>query len=331
MPQNPRTYIRWPNGARTEAVFDPEDNAAIIGTIPPEYTLSFTPDKNFTVVCPFCPENWRGLNIVCANDEQTMAIIEPLDPVVDGHLLAIHRLHTPNAASNPRIAGDLMAYAADYVRDFCESANIITSIGPAATQTVTHTHIHIVPREEGDGLPLPWTPQHEAREREQAARDIQEAREKFAADMRARGMTPKPGDRYATRAEAADALSRISEARVQSHWNERFNQAEARETARAQREDDPAWERMEEDREIARQQREEAEAREDNNLIREEDIEYHTHAQAVPGGSWSIKLVHRPTRIWVDADSRDHKSQLQARAWALGILTTKLQAVGWKP
>jgi diadenosine tetraphosphate (Ap4A) HIT family hydrolase len=39
-------------------------------------------------------------------------------------------------------------------------ANIITSIGPAASQTVMHTHLHIVPRTEGDGLHLPWTGQH---------------------------------------------------------------------------------------------------------------------------------------------------------------------------
>jgi len=38
-------------------------------------------------------------------------------------------------------------------------ANIITSIGSAATQTVMHAHIHIVPRAEGDGLKLPWADQ----------------------------------------------------------------------------------------------------------------------------------------------------------------------------
>ena len=41
-------------------------------------------------------------------------------------------------------------------------SNLITSIGPAATQTVPHLHLHLVPRRPGDGLPLPWTPQHSA-------------------------------------------------------------------------------------------------------------------------------------------------------------------------
>lgn len=37
------------------------------------------------------------------------------------------------------------------------AANIITSRGSAATQTVYHLHLHVVPRREGDGLGLPWT------------------------------------------------------------------------------------------------------------------------------------------------------------------------------
>jgi histidine triad (HIT) family protein len=37
--------------------------------------------------------------------------------------------------------------------------NFITSAGKAATQSVMHLHIHIVPRQEGDGLLLPWSGQ----------------------------------------------------------------------------------------------------------------------------------------------------------------------------
>lgn len=41
------------------------------------------------------------------------------------------------------------------------AANLITSKGPEATQTVHH--LHVVPRQADDGLPLPWTPQRTAR------------------------------------------------------------------------------------------------------------------------------------------------------------------------
>lgn len=54
-----------------------------------------------------------------------------------------------------RRAAELMAEHPD--------ANIITSKGSLATQTVFHLHVHLVPRAAGDGLPLPWTPRRAAR------------------------------------------------------------------------------------------------------------------------------------------------------------------------
>jgi histidine triad (HIT) family protein len=38
-----------------------------------------------------------------------------------------------------------------------KSFNLITSQGAAATQTVMHLHLHLVPRTDGDGLKLPWS------------------------------------------------------------------------------------------------------------------------------------------------------------------------------
>ncbi|AEJ92239.1 histidine triad nucleotide binding protein [Mycobacterium phage Optimus] len=110
-----------------------------------------------TAGCVFCPDNWPNLDIVKYTG--TGAIVVPLNPVVDGHVLVIHRAHSADAAADPMIAADLMCAAALWIHYRDIQANIITSIGPAATQTVFHTHVHIVPRAEGDGLPLPWTPQ----------------------------------------------------------------------------------------------------------------------------------------------------------------------------
>lgn len=113
--------------------------------------------------CPFCEDNWTSLDIVAdlTNIEgHRLAIINPLDPVTSGHVLVICGKHTSDAAADPRIAGQLVRAAAWYVRGANIQANIITSIGEYATQTVKHTHVHVVPRREGDELPLPWTPQH---------------------------------------------------------------------------------------------------------------------------------------------------------------------------
>ena len=108
--------------------------------------------------CPFCKPNWPNLNIV-TRPSVHVRIINPLHPVTAGHVLVIHDRHTVDAADDPRTAAVLMHAAASYVRFHRLQANIITSIGPDATQTVFHAHLHVVPRRLGDGLTLPWTGQ----------------------------------------------------------------------------------------------------------------------------------------------------------------------------
>lgn len=55
---------------------------------------------------------------------------------------------------------EAMGAAAAYARDWLPNAefNLITSSGRAATQTIDHVHVHLVPRRPGDGLLLPWSP-----------------------------------------------------------------------------------------------------------------------------------------------------------------------------
>lgn len=86
-------------------------------------------------------------------------LIAPLNPVTVGHVLVIPRRHVMDALTDPTLTGAMFAHAAEWAGWPC---NLITSAGPAATQTVMHLHVHVVPRQEHDGLPLPWTPQQEA-------------------------------------------------------------------------------------------------------------------------------------------------------------------------
>ena len=110
--------------------------------------------------CPFCPINWGKLNILdhCVGDATApeMILFVSLQPVVAGHVLVASARHSTDAADNPMIAADLMEFAASWVANQGIQANIITSIGRDATQTVFHTHLHVVPRKAGDGLMLPW-------------------------------------------------------------------------------------------------------------------------------------------------------------------------------
>lgn len=87
--------------------------------------------------------------------------IRPLGPVVDGHVLIVPRVHVEDAGSDPTVTAAVMSRASELLADV-PSGNLIMSRGAAATQTVPHLHVHLVPREQGDGLPLPWTTQQAA-------------------------------------------------------------------------------------------------------------------------------------------------------------------------
>ncbi|WP_285475268.1 HIT domain-containing protein [Actinoplanes sp. NBRC 101535] len=84
--------------------------------------------------------------------------IRPIGGVHPGHTLVIPRTHVADVGVDPVVSAWTMARAAELAGEL-DAANIITSRGAAATQTVFHLHIHVVPRSHGDGLPLPWTPQ----------------------------------------------------------------------------------------------------------------------------------------------------------------------------
>ena len=79
----------------------------------------------------------------------------PLNPVIDGHVLIIPRLHVPDAVASPDVTAATMRRAVELAWE-SPSSNILTSIGKPATQSIFHLHIHVVPRAAGDQLMLPW-------------------------------------------------------------------------------------------------------------------------------------------------------------------------------
>lgn len=110
--------------------------------------------------CVFCKiaNAEAPAQIVFENDACVCFV--PLNPVTEGHVLAIPRAHVPSALASPEWAGITMRVAAEYAKHRkYEGVNFITSCGEVATQSIFHLHIHIVPRRERDGLMLPWTGQ----------------------------------------------------------------------------------------------------------------------------------------------------------------------------
>ncbi|MFJ1900521.1 HIT family protein [Streptomyces sp. NPDC088115] len=89
--------------------------------------------------------------------------IRPRGGVNDGHTLVIPRVHVADWIENPAITGATATRASELAQELgLTVGNLITSAGEEATQSVFHLHLHLVPRQRNDGLPLPWTPQQEA-------------------------------------------------------------------------------------------------------------------------------------------------------------------------
>ena len=97
-------------------------------------------------------------------DEHVVAFF-PLVPATLGHTLVIPREHLADIwALDGATAGHLAQATlrvADAVRRAMspEGLNIIQSNGEAATQTVPHLHVHVVPRWHGDAVGRIWPPE----------------------------------------------------------------------------------------------------------------------------------------------------------------------------
>jgi histidine triad (HIT) family protein len=103
--------------------------------------------------CPFCNIiNGHAPATIIEEWDDALAI-EPLGPVVPGHVLVIPKQHVRDYLEDPDVTAATMRRAAGLGN---RPSNIITSAGREATQTVLHLHLHIVPRAAGDGLALPW-------------------------------------------------------------------------------------------------------------------------------------------------------------------------------
>lgn len=117
-----------------------------------------------TQPCPFCAIVAREASATIVREWDDAIAIVPLNPVVRGHVLVLPKVHVETFFSSPDVSAATMRRAAELLHGVerwqePRDHNVITSAGRAATQTVMHLHVHIVPRDHDDGLMLPWTNQ----------------------------------------------------------------------------------------------------------------------------------------------------------------------------
>ena len=115
--------------------------------------------------CEFCE--------IVANEEPAREVLRtesivaffPTNPATLGHTLIIPRDHFPDIwsldESTSRKLTDATLRVARAVKKAIamDGLNIIQSNGEAATQTVFHLHVHVVPRQLNDGIGRIWPPE----------------------------------------------------------------------------------------------------------------------------------------------------------------------------
>lgn len=112
--------------------------------------------------CEFCRiAAGAGPARIVFEDEGSIGFL-PLRPAVTGHTLVIPRSHVRDiwalSPDDARPLLDATLLLARAIRDAFDpdGLNIINSSGAAATQTVFHLHVHLVPRWDDDGFGDIW-------------------------------------------------------------------------------------------------------------------------------------------------------------------------------
>lgn len=116
--------------------------------------------------CPFCRIAAHEDAAEVIYETPTIIAFVPDQPSAVGHALVIPKDHLPNfLALDP--ASELTAELWRVVTELGtaidhalapDGMNIITSAGEAATQTIFHLHVHLVPRWKDDEIGTIWPP-----------------------------------------------------------------------------------------------------------------------------------------------------------------------------
>lgn len=120
--------------------------------------------------------------VLIAETPATLAFV-PLMPATEGHTLVIPKEHVPDLwQASPATAAavtDEVIRLGNVIRAAlrADGMNLVTSAGAAASQTVFHLHMHLVPRWAGDKIGALWPHSDPA---------LESQMEQMAAKIRAR-------------------------------------------------------------------------------------------------------------------------------------------------
>lgn len=78
----------------------------------------------------------------------------PLNPIADGHCLIAPKRHVRDFAQDPETFADVSRRAAELMQWTNRPMVLISTRGRDAGQEIMHLHLHLIPREAGDGIRL---------------------------------------------------------------------------------------------------------------------------------------------------------------------------------
>lgn len=126
--------------------------------------------------CIFCKIAAGEIPSKTIYEDGQFRVILDLGPATKGHALILPKSHAANLYDLPdETAAEAMKLAkrmALQLKDrlCCDGLNLVQNNGETAGQTVSHFHIHLIPRYEGDGQKINWVPSKPSQEELEAVR-----------------------------------------------------------------------------------------------------------------------------------------------------------------
>ncbi|MGN0401593.1 MAG: HIT family protein [Acetatifactor sp.] len=114
--------------------------------------------------CIFCKIANGEIPAKTLYEDELFRVILDLGPATKGHALILPKKHADNLYELPdELAAAAMKLAKKMALTMkeklhCDGLNLVQNNGAVAGQTVSHFHLHVIPRYEGDGQHINWVP-----------------------------------------------------------------------------------------------------------------------------------------------------------------------------
>ena len=108
--------------------------------------------------CIFCKIVKKEIKSDFVEESNIFIVIKDINPVSEGHLLVIPKKHYATLLDIPdKMGAEMLNFIKKVSSKLLDSKkgdgfNIVMNNLPSAGQLVMHSHIHIIPRKDGDGI-----------------------------------------------------------------------------------------------------------------------------------------------------------------------------------